>query len=267
MHSLKGILERGNPYGSSDGRRPVALSAGDVPDSPGNWGTAYGGPFLTYANNVFQLARNVIMWWTPARVEHEALRMAGDVEGPSVLSEEAYAFRAIYLQIASMIVESSGLYLMSVIDQRDAIGTIRYANLLRELLEEAVTTLERKAQQVEARATDLRARHDAQKLRAMLGALDVSPKLEKLIEAAQKDNESRDHLLQLAGEVSDALKQSARNTESIKLYAEWWWDGRLEKEADAKKVTTLVAKLGEKTGDALLKNLMAALIEAMKRQF
>ncbi len=61
--------------------------------------------FITYERNVFSLARNVIMWWTPARVEHEALRLTGDVEGSSVLSEEAYAFRAIYLRVASLIAE------------------------------------------------------------------------------------------------------------------------------------------------------------------
>jgi len=98
MYTLKELLERGNPYGSEV--RILALTAGDVPDAPGQW--SYGNPFTTYAKNLFNLARNVIMWWTPARIEHEALRMAGDVEGPSILSDEAYAFRGIYCQLASI---------------------------------------------------------------------------------------------------------------------------------------------------------------------
>src|SRR4051812_24740062 len=103
MYSLKDVLAHGNPYGS-DAKRVVARSAGDVPDVSAQWRSS--DPFPVYARNVFELARTVIIWWTPAQVEHEALRMAGDAPGPSVLSEEAYAFRCIYLHLASMIAGS-----------------------------------------------------------------------------------------------------------------------------------------------------------------
>jgi hypothetical protein len=128
-----------------------------------------------------------------------------------------------------------------------------------DLIHEAVLTLERKAQQVEARAMDLRMRYDAQKLRATLGALDVSPKLERLIEAAQRDNESQGHLLQLAGEVRDVLKQSARDTESIKLVADWLWDSKLDKDAEAKRLSTTLKRMGASTLDATVHALLTAL--------
>jgi hypothetical protein len=255
MYTLKELLqERGNPYGSSKDRI-VAHTAGDVPDT--DWSRSE--PFISYQCNAFNLVSNVIMWWTPARVEHEALRMAGDVEGPSVLSEEAHAFRGIYLKLASLIADS--VHIVS------AQSVVKHVEMLRDLLQEAVTTLERKAQQIEARAMDLRIRYDAQKLRAMLGALDVSPKLGQLIEAAQRGNEAQDHLLRIAGQLGDVLRQTARDAESIKFIADSYWDRVLDKDGEAKKVTTMVARVSEKTGDALLKSLMAALIEAAKRQF
>ncbi len=203
---------------------------------------------MSYGQTVFELARNVIMWWTPARVEHEALRMAGDVEGPSVVSEEAYAFRGIYLQFASLIAQS--------LHVAGHLSIVRQVDMLCDLIQEAVTTLERKAQQVEARAMDLRLRYDAQKLRAMLGALDVSPKLEKLIEAAQRDTESQEHLLGLAGEVAEVLKQTARDTGTIKFIADAHWDRVLDKDAQAKKVSTTVKRVGGITLDAGVKALL-----------
>jgi len=103
MHDLQNVLYKVDPYASLKGRL-VALSAGDIPDVPANW--SVDDPFISYERNLFGLARQVLMWWTPARIEHEALRMAGDAEGPSILSEEAYAFRAIFMHIASLITES-----------------------------------------------------------------------------------------------------------------------------------------------------------------
>lgn len=257
MYGLNEVLARGNPYGS-DTNRIVALTAGDVPDVPAQWHPS--DPFPTYARNVFQLARSVIIWWTPAQVEHEALRMASDAPGPSVLSEEAYAFRCIYLQLASMIAGS-------IHTQHTGHSGVRYIETLRSLLAEAVNTLEHKAQQVEARAMDHRMRYDAQKLRAMLGAMDVSPKLGELIEAAQRGTDTQQHLVELAGAVSEVLRQTAQNTDSIKFIAESYWDRSLDKDAEAKKVTTLMAKVGEKTGDALLKVLIGALVDLAKTQF
>lgn len=258
MYSLKDLLER-NPYGSANDRI-VALSAGDVPDLPPDWAQAAGGSFGAYALQVFELARNVIVWWTPAKVEHEGLRMAGDVEGPSTLSQEAYAFRAIYLQVASMIATSVyrvGAHLSGVV----------YVEMLRDLLHEAVTTLERKAQQVEARAMDLRMRYDAQKLRAMLGSLKVSPKLEQLIEAAQQDTETTAHLLHLGEEIGDILQQTARDAASIKSIAELHWARVHNKEVEEKRLTTVVSKLGAKAGETAFKHLLDALVDAATRRF
>lgn len=259
MYTLKELLERGNPYQSAEGGL-VALSAGGVPDMPPEWAQAAGGSFGSYALKVFDLARNVIMWWTPTRVEHEALRMAGDVEGPSILSQEAYAFRAIYLQVASLIAQSVyrvGAHLSGVV----------YVQMLRDLLHEAVTTLESKAQQVEARAMDLRLRYDAQKLRVMLGALEISPKLEKLIEAAQADNETTEHFRQMGEEITGILKQTAGDAASIKLIVESHWDRVRNKDVEEKKVTTMMAKFGAKAGETAFKHFLDAVVDAATRRF
>ena len=255
MYSLVDLLAHGDPYGPTAGGI-VALKAGDVPDISPQWTPA--SPFALYAGNVFNLARTVIMWWTPARVEHEALRMAGNESGPSVLSQEAYAFRGIYLQLATLIVES----LPSL--HPDHSGR-RHIEMRRDLLEQAVSTLERKAQQVEARAMDLRMRYDAEKLRSMLGALDVSPKLGRLIDCAQRDNEAHEHLAQVAEEVGEALRQTVRSVKSIQFIADSYWDHALDKRAEARRVTTMVEKIGETTGDAMLKALMSALVDTARR--
>ncbi len=255
MYSLKDWLESGNPYEITGGRA-VALTAGDVPEVDVHRLDA----FISYQRNSFNLARNVILWWTPPRVEHEALRMAGEVEGPSVLSEEAYAFRAIHLLLASLLADS-------IHTLPPQLSPTRHVEMLRDLLHEAILVLEQKAQQVEARAMDLRLRYDAERLRSILGALDVSPKLGELIEAAQRKGETDEHLLQLAAQVRDLLKQTARDTDTIKFIADSYWDGKLDKDAEAKKITTMVARIGEKTADALLKSFMAALVDAIKRQY
>jgi hypothetical protein len=232
----------------------VALSAGDVPDLPGDWAQTAGGSFGTYALRVFDLTRSVIMWWTPARVELEALRMAGDVEGPSVVSEEAYAFRAIYLQVASIIAQSvyrAGAHLSGV----------RAVEMLRDLLHEAVTTLERKAEQVEARAMDLRMRYEAQKLRAMLAGLDVSSKLGELIEAAQRGTEAQEHLVKLAGQLREPVLRAERALGSIALVVDWHWDPVLDKDAEAKKIIATLKRMGASTLDATVQAFLGALAQ------
>src|SRR5713101_5033186 len=237
MYELKDLLERrGDPYASTGGR-PVALSAGDVPDLPTDWSNS--GPFTSYERNVYNSARNVVMWWTPARVEHEALRMAGDVEGPSILSQEAYVFRAIYLQVASMIAQSVyrvGTHLSGVVN----------VEMMRDLLHEVVSTLDRKAEQVEARAMDLRMRYDAQKLRAMLAGLDVSSRLGQLIEAAQRGSEAQEHLVKLAGELREPVARAERALGSIAQVVDWQYDRVLDKDAEAKKISTTLKRVGDK---------------------
>ena len=47
---------------------------------------------------VWRQARRVLLWWTPARVEEEALRRAGDDVDTSVIAREHHLFLAIYLK-------------------------------------------------------------------------------------------------------------------------------------------------------------------------
>jgi len=263
--SLKDLLEHpGDPYASTGGRL-VALSAGNVPELPTDWSNS--GPFTSYERKVFNLARNVVMWWTPARVEHEALRMAGDVEGPSILSQEAYAFRGIYMHIALQIAEwthvqnERALYNQAGhLETRQAASVERQAEMFRDLLHEAVLALERKAQQVESRAMDLRLRYDAQRLRGMLAGLDVSTKLGELIEAAQRGTEAQEHLVRLAGELREPLMRAERALGSMSMVADWYWDRVLDKDAEAKKLKSVLAKLGNKTLDATLQGFFAAIL-------
>jgi hypothetical protein len=265
MYSLKELLERGSPYDSTGGTA-VALTAGDVPDPPGNWTNS--GPFISYQRSVFNLARSVIMWWTPARVEHEALRMAGDVEGPSVLSEEAYTFRTIFMQTALLVAEwvhaAQGLIVYQTTgpaEAQEAATVSRQAEMMRDLLQEAVTALERKAQQMEARAMDLRMRYDAQNLRAMLAGLDVSTKLSTLMEAAQRGTEAQEHLNVLAVQLREPLLRAERALGSIALVADWQWDRVLDKDAEAKKLSTTMQRIGKSLADATVQAFLGALAQ------
>jgi len=264
MYELKDLLQRGGDLYAPNTRRPVALSAGDVPDLPTDWSNS--GPFTSYERNVYNSARNVVMWWTPARVEHEALRMAGDVEGPSILSQEAYVFRAIYMQIALLIAEWMHVQHARAVynppehvESRQAAIVARQTEMFRDLVHEAVLTLERKAQQVEARAMDLRMRYDAQKLRTMLVGLDVSTKLGQLIEEAQRENEAQSHMLKLLADLREPVEQGARALGSVSLVVDACWDRTLHNDAEARRLKTTLAKMGDKATDAALKAFFTAL--------
>ena len=80
-----------NPYVA--GVTLVARRVGALLNEPRSHdGSSVNDEFVNYAQKIWREAQRTLLWWTPARVEEEALRRANDEVEPSVIAREHHLF-------------------------------------------------------------------------------------------------------------------------------------------------------------------------------
>ena len=217
----------------------VARAAGDLLSEPRSHdGSSVNDDFIRYAANLLRQARRVALWWTPARVEQEALRRAGDEVEPSVIAREHHLFLAVYLTWDDLFVNwasSVEIIYSNVPDftQKQEQLLVRRGHLLRGAVRDVLEVLERKAATAETRAMDIRLRIDHQRLSAIIAGHNLVSKLIQLVELAEKNLNSQDHLRDLAQQLLPMVRDAERSLGSIESAADFTYDKLLLQEAHA----------------------------------
>lgn len=163
---------------------------------------------LRYGDNIWRAARSVLIWWTPARTEQEALRRAADDPAPSIIAEEVAIFTALYEEYAAVAFEVSGY--VKTPEERERL------KLRLDLMRPTLDGLERRAQAAEARATDYRLRYEFDTLRKVLAGRDAASKLGELLAKAVASLDSAEHLRALKAEVQPVLEKMQQDLTAVR---------------------------------------------------
>ena len=243
-----------NPYERTGGKRLIAQMAGDLPNQPHsstNPNNIQGAEtFLRYGENLQRLLRSVLLYWTPGRLETEALKRAGEVESPSSVAQEHHLFMAVFLDWSEMLYSW-------VPGELSKNFHARRAGLLQQMLEASLGLLERKAASAETRAMDLRLRWDHERLAKVIAGQELSSKLAELIEAARDGAaENRQHLERLSEAMVPSIRKLEQALGSMAQVQDWTYDHVLLMEA--KKPGALRA-----AGDLVAKGVSAALVKQL----
>jgi len=202
--------------------------------------------FVEYAEELWRQARRVLLWWTPARVEEEALRRAGDDVDTSVIAREHHLFLAIYLKW----LESFWRWAPTVEDEivnvpaytrtqeRDL---LRKARLLREGIVEVLGGLERKGAAAEAHAMDIRLRIDHEKIAQLIAGHDLVSRLRELVDLAAASNAGQQHLRELGEQLLGPVERAARVLGSIDNAADFACDKLVQMHPEKKSKLKVLA--------------------------
>src|SRR6266446_4854255 len=177
-----------NPY--SDGVKLIAYSVGELHNEPRSHdGSSVNDQFVSYAESIWRAAQRVLLWWTPARVEEEALRRAGDEVESSIIAQEHHLLLGAFMHWQGLLFRwapSVDDAITNIPDyiRADERGLLKRALYIRAALVDALGVLERKAASAETRAMDLRLRADHQKIVQLIAGHELVSRIQQLIDAA-----------------------------------------------------------------------------------
>jgi hypothetical protein len=217
----------------------VAQAVSDLLNEPQvHDGSGVNEAFIAHAQDLLRQAGRVVLWWTPRRVEDEALRRAADNQEPSIIAREHHLFLALYLYWEGLFVQwvpSSETARDSTPDYlfRHSQLLTRRAGLLRDAIQNTLAIMERKAAAAEARAMDIRLRVDHQKLTAILAGQELVSHLEELVNLAEEGLSSQAHLRELVEQLSPFIEKAAQSLGSAETVADFAYDKLLAHEAAA----------------------------------
>ncbi|HEX8697218.1 MAG TPA: hypothetical protein VF815_00135, partial [Myxococcaceae bacterium] len=167
--------------------------------------------FLEYGDQLWALMRAVIQYWTPARMEQEALRRASSEISTSVIAEEVAVFTAAYMQWHPRAVDAVSFWDKSNNYHGTRIQTVVVkTRMVLAALSETLSALERRAASMEARATDLRLRYEFHQLRQELARRELSSHIVTAIREAAKNPDSEQHLKSIVDKISGLEERFAK---------------------------------------------------------
>jgi hypothetical protein len=161
-----------DPYQGKPSGYLVAEEIEEDPQTPIVDHSLHSRPFVAYCEKLLWGARRVLNYWSPERLERNALERAVDNAQPSIIAREVALFQAQIQQWQDRLLVWAHNNPNSALEV--------HAQMLHRVTLDTLLALERKAVAVEARAMDLRMRHDAKELRAVLSK-ETADKIGELI--------------------------------------------------------------------------------------
>lgn len=214
-----------NPYSTTD---LVAYGIPDIPKSIPQSGSPGRGEVFNFGFALLQLIQSVLNYWTPKRIEDQALARAGDEPVPSVIAEEVTLFTLAYQKWSRMILD----WAPNARGQSEA----ERALLVLNAIWETIMALERRAATAEARATDLRMRYQLDQLTSAVTQQKLATKIEELLlEAAGKQGEALQQLVSLR---EKEIQPMLDTLTKLNADANYTADKVMEKWASEKLLTT-----------------------------
>lgn len=175
-----------DPY-SGNGGAPLALDVRAYPGDPKGGGGQESQNFLLYGQNLLEIMRRLVVYWTPERVEEAALARAADAGGPTSLSREVALLSAHFFAKWSAALETWG---RSYHTRREPV--FHQATVLHGFLTETIQALERRSAALEARALDLRLREDFRRLREVFAERHVGTEIARaVVDASRTEDDAR----------------------------------------------------------------------------
>jgi hypothetical protein len=181
-------LVRADPYRHRGGK-PLALAVTSQFAAPvARTDTYHAAVFLSFADHMLRMLWDALAYWTPDRIEHAALVRAGDSAEPSLLAREVAIFSVQYFKKWLPALSEWGRIDHECTKMRE----YQRALHVRDLLQEALLSLERRSAAVEARALDLRLRFDMKAIQALMAREELAVAVLSAVEqAARAADEAR----------------------------------------------------------------------------
>jgi hypothetical protein len=254
-------LEAKNPYAS--GTRLVAMRTPPIPPAPGGYSGADAEKvfreFAGFGETLWELAQQVLFYWSPARLEQEALRRATDGSGTSIVAEEVTLLVIRFQNWIRLLLNWE--HAQSAAESKHRHQALRRSVLLRDAIEKTLDTLERRAMTVEGRALDLRLRVDHEKLRRTLANTDATNELVELIRgAAAPDAEAH------RAELAERLAAMDKKLETVALDVDFVADAAtdaLGRHLTKGAATKAVDAITKATTSVTLKGVLTKLATAL----
>jgi hypothetical protein len=248
-----------DPY-QSEGRKLVGLRFQSLQNRPsaddvGSW--AYG---KAYARDLCIFAQQALLYWSPERVEREALRRAADNAEPSVIAREVQVFTLRHQLLVNVLAETLP-YVPPAKQMENAY--IREMQFYLAQFESVLLALERRAAAAEARATDYRLRYDLGQVRAAVENSRVASAVAGAIREALATSEEG-HLQRidaaLATRLGPLLDMQTRTLHDVQFMADYIGQELVNKTLPSEKVRKVLSELATATTVEALKSLLLLLV-------
>jgi hypothetical protein len=247
-----------DPYADERGKllalRVQPLRNRPSSDSFGSWADA-----KSHARNLFTFAQQALLYWSPERVEREALRRAADSPKPSVIAQEVQVFTFWHQRFVGVLAETlpSVPPLVQVENPY-----IRETKFYLERFEQMLLALERRAASAEARATDYRLRFDLGQVRAAVENSRVASAVVVAIQEALRSSE-QEHFeridLALATRLGPLLELQSRTQRDVDFIATYIGQEMVKGMLPAERVREVLVDLAKAAAVEALKALLLSL--------
>lgn len=165
---------------------------------------------LGNCRTLLEMMHKALAYWTPERVEREALKRAQDAASPSVIAQEVAHF-TVYCNVLAMNITE---FVVSLLP-RHVLHLAAQADWLTTRLRDSLLALERRAAAAEQRAMDHRLRYDAERLRAIVARQELTSATMHAIQEALRDRENQDHLAEVAERLEQVTQTIAPTLEAV----------------------------------------------------
>jgi hypothetical protein len=166
-----------DPYAEKKTALLAATLPADGPHHPRGGELASVERFHAYGKTLLHLARRVLNYWTPERIEQQALRRAADNPPASVIAQEVAVFTVAHQAWSTILIDWIPVV-------TDGFSGATKARLIDQMIGDTILALERRAAAAEARAMDLRLRFGVEQLVNAVRQQDVASKLGQVIDQA-----------------------------------------------------------------------------------
>jgi hypothetical protein len=151
---------------------------------------------VAFGEVFWKILLEVVSFWTPRRIQEEALRRAADAPGLSALSEEVHLLTEHYLRWLNALLDWE--HAESKVNSTVRGTGFRRTILLKAMVGEALQKLEQRSSAVEAMALDLRFRVDHQRLLSAIAGNEFVSQIFDAIKEATGRVDSGEHIKALA---------------------------------------------------------------------
>ena len=207
------------------------------------WLTPTTREFLAYGDALWAAMRSVLEFWTPGRLEKEALRRASADSGTLIIAEEVAILTVAYHKWQTKVIEILSLW--------THFGANRLASEKTRMvlagMTETLNALDRRVHAAESRSTDLRLRYEFHQLRQELARRELTSHIVTAIREAAKNPESDQHLKSIVEKLSGLEDRFARFHGELEFIADHTTRELIESgafDAAERKAVKALAKAG-----------------------
>jgi hypothetical protein len=219
--TIQGLEQEANKNPYTAGVKLIAYGVGELLNEPRSHdGSDVNEELVRYAESIWRAAQRVLLWWTPARVEEEALRRAGDEVEPSIIAQEHHLLLGVFMHWQGLLFRwapsiDDGVTNIPSYIHTDERNRLKRALYLRAALVDALGVLERKAASAEARAMDFRLRADHQKIMQLIAGHELVSRIQQLIDTAARNTAGQSEIRRLVEELVPVVANAERALGSI----------------------------------------------------